>query len=90
MIYFVYFQVRFHSYDLTFSPTKIAVSLVRDRPGSTDFWQSSTLQDFTKATNIRLSLIKTKTLLGHLMQVQSQDPTVTRRVSVQSSPSLGE
>ena len=46
-----------------------------------DFAESPVLQEFTKATDIRLSLRRTKTLQGHLMQLARQDPTVTRRVS---------
>ncbi|XP_067931597.1 laminin subunit alpha-like [Watersipora subatra] len=58
---------------------EIIVSLVQDRPGATDFWNSPVLQEFTKATSVRLRLLRTKTLQGHLMQLQAQDPTVTRR-----------
>jgi len=39
------------------------------------------LQEWTRATNVRLRFLRTKTLLGHLMSVARQDPTVTRRVS---------
>jgi laminin alpha 3/5 len=39
------------------------------------------LQNWTRATNVRLRLLRTKSLLGHLMAVAKQDPTVTRRVS---------
>ena len=60
---------------------QIAVSLIQDRPGAMDFAESPVLQEFTKATDIRLSLRRTKTLQGHLMQLARQDPTVTRRVS---------
>lgn len=37
------------------------------------------LQNFLKATTVRLKLLKPKTTLGHLMSVERQDPTVTRR-----------
>ncbi|XP_076315805.1 laminin subunit alpha-like [Tachypleus tridentatus] len=58
---------------------EIVVSLLNDRPSAEDFIHSSVLQEWTKATNVRLRFIRTKTLLGHLMSVVRQDPTVTRR-----------
>ncbi|XP_071835637.1 laminin subunit alpha-like isoform X2 [Apostichopus japonicus] len=58
---------------------EIVVSLVNGRPGSGNFSYSETLQEWTKATNIRLRLQRTNTLLGHLMGLARQDPTVTRR-----------
>ncbi|XP_054719477.1 laminin subunit alpha-like [Uloborus diversus] len=58
---------------------EIVVSLLNDRPNAENFSYSSVLQEWTKATNIRLRFLRTKTLLGHLMSVQRQDPTVTRR-----------
>ena len=61
---------------------QIAVSLVNGRPSANNFTSSPVLQDWTKATNVRLRLLQTKTLFGHLMAVRvDQDPTVTRRVS---------
>lgn len=59
---------------------QIVVSLVNGRPGSKRFTYSPVLQDFTKATNIRLSFLRTNTLLGHLISKAQRDPTVTRRV----------
>lgn len=58
---------------------EIVVSLVNGRPGANNFSYSETLQEWTKATNIRLRLKRTNTLLGHLMGLARQDPTVTRR-----------
>ncbi|XP_033109167.1 laminin subunit alpha-like [Anneissia japonica] len=58
---------------------EIVVSLINGRPGARTFYDSPVLQEFTSATNVRLRLIQTKTLLGHLMAKQQQDPTVTRR-----------
>uniref|UniRef100_A0A8C4EWT4 Laminin subunit alpha 3 n=1 Tax=Dicentrarchus labrax TaxID=13489 RepID=A0A8C4EWT4_DICLA len=58
---------------------EIVVSLVNGRPGSKNFTYSPVLQDFTKATNIRLSFLRTTTLLGHLISKAQRDPTVTRR-----------
>lgn len=59
---------------------QIVVSLVNNRPSAQNFTYASKLQQWTKATNVRLKLLRTKTLLGHLMAVARQDPTVTRRV----------
>ncbi|XP_076046327.1 laminin subunit alpha isoform X4 [Oratosquilla oratoria] len=58
---------------------EIVVSLLNDRPSANNFFNSTLLQNFTRATNVRLRLIRTKTLLGHLMSVARQDSTVTRR-----------
>ncbi|KAM4622913.1 laminin subunit alpha-5-like [Discoglossus pictus] len=58
---------------------EIVVSLVNGRPGAMNFSYSPLLRNFTKATNIRLSFLRTNTLLGHLMGKALKDPTVTRR-----------
>jgi laminin, alpha 3/5 len=58
---------------------EILVSLVNNRPMSKNFTHSDVLQSWTRATNVRLRLLRTKNLLGHLMAVAKQDPTVTRR-----------
>ncbi|XP_069164876.1 laminin subunit alpha isoform X2 [Procambarus clarkii] len=58
---------------------EIVVSLLNNRPSANSFFNSTALQEFTRATNVRLRLLRTKTLLGHLMSVARQDPTVTRR-----------
>ncbi|GFT24271.1 laminin subunit alpha [Trichonephila clavipes] len=58
---------------------QIVVSLLNDRPNADNFSYSPVLQEWTKATDIRLRFLRTKTLLGHLMSVARQDPTVTRR-----------
>ncbi|XP_078680702.1 laminin subunit alpha-5-like isoform X1 [Branchiostoma floridae x Branchiostoma belcheri] len=58
---------------------EIHLSLVNGRPSSKNFTHSSMLHEWTKATNVRLRFLRTKTLLGHLMAVTQQDPTVTRR-----------
>lgn len=60
---------------------EVYVSLTKGRPSATDLWSSPTLLDWLLATNIRLRLIQTKTMLGHLMSVAQGDRTVTRRVS---------
>ncbi|XP_077376606.1 laminin subunit alpha-3-like isoform X1 [Festucalex cinctus] len=58
---------------------EIVVSLINGRPGSRDFTRSPVLQDFTRATNVRLQFLRTNTLLGHLISKAQRDPTVTRR-----------
>ncbi|KAK7100839.1 laminin subunit alpha-like isoform X2 [Littorina saxatilis] len=58
---------------------EIVVSLVNGRPSAENFSNTDILQEWTKATDIQLRFIRTKTLLGHLMAVARQDPTVTRR-----------
>lgn len=55
------------------------VSLVNNRPNAKNFTHADQLQKWTRATNVRLRLMRTKNLLGHLMAVAKQDPTVTRR-----------
>lgn len=59
---------------------QIVVSLVNGRPGARNFSSSPLLREFTKASNVRLRLLRTNTLLGHLMGKALRDPTVTRRV----------
>ena len=58
------------------------ISLVNNRPSSKNFTNSDSLQEWTRATNIRFRLLRTKSLLGHLMALSRQDPSVTRRVSI--------
>nr|CAB3263372.1 laminin subunit alpha-5 [Phallusia mammillata] len=58
---------------------EVIVSMVKGRPGSYNFSYAPVLQEWSKATNVRLRFLRTKTLLGHLMAVSEQDPTVTRR-----------
>ncbi|XP_037132642.1 laminin subunit alpha-3-like isoform X1 [Syngnathus acus] len=58
---------------------EIVVSLINGRPGSRDFTRSPSLQDFTRATNVRLQFLRSNTLLGHLISKAQRDPTVTRR-----------
>ncbi|XP_037900995.1 laminin subunit alpha [Glossina fuscipes] len=58
---------------------EIPVMLLNDRPSATNYFNSSILQEWTRATNVRIRLLRTKNLLGHLMSVARQDPTVTRR-----------
>ncbi|RMC15508.1 hypothetical protein DUI87_07700 [Hirundo rustica rustica] len=58
---------------------EIVVSLINGRPGANNFTYSPGLQEFTRATNIRLRFLRTNTLLGHLISKAQRDPTVTRR-----------
>ena len=53
--------------------------LLTGRPSANNYFNSSILQEWTRATNVRIRLLRTKNLLGHLMSVARQDPTVTRR-----------
>ncbi|CAH0393867.1 unnamed protein product [Bemisia tabaci] len=55
------------------------LSQLNKRPSASEFFNSTVLQEYTRATNVRLRLLRTKTLLGHLVAVSRQDPTVTRR-----------
>lgn len=47
---------------------------------------SEKLQNFTRATNVRIRLIRPKTLQGHLMDLHGKEKnipiSVTRRVSI--------
>ncbi|KAF8358536.1 epi-1, partial [Pristionchus pacificus] len=59
---------------------EILLNLMEHRPSRESFMSSTTLQHFTRATNVRLRLIGTRTLQGHLMDLNDmRDPTVTRR-----------
>ena len=72
---------------------EVYVSLTKSRPSAKNIWSSEVLQEWIRATNIRLRLIQTKTMLGHLMSVAQGDKTVTRRVSLLSKltqPKFGE
>lgn len=61
---------------------EIPVMLLNNRPSKNNYFNSSVLQEWTRATNVRFRFYRTKNLLGHLMSVARQDPTVTRRVSI--------
>ncbi|ESO00347.1 hypothetical protein HELRODRAFT_83142 [Helobdella robusta] len=58
---------------------EIYVSLINNRPSAERFQESKVLKEWTKATNIRLRLLRVNTLLGRLMAINQQDVTVTRR-----------
>ncbi|KHJ40539.1 laminin EGF-like protein [Trichuris suis] len=59
---------------------QIFITLLNNRPGRGNFSHSDKLQRFTRATNVRIRLLRTKTLQGHLMDLNDKkDPTITRR-----------
>ncbi|XP_014209765.1 laminin subunit alpha isoform X2 [Copidosoma floridanum] len=58
---------------------EIPISILNNRPSAKHYFNSTVLQEWTRATNVRFRFLKTKNLLGHLMSVRRQDPTVTRR-----------
>ncbi|CAI4221509.1 unnamed protein product [Auanema sp. JU1783] len=59
---------------------EILINLLEHRPSKNNFTASEALQNFTRATNVRLRLLGTRTLQGHLMDLnEKRDPTVTRR-----------
>ncbi|XP_053393780.1 laminin subunit alpha-like isoform X2 [Mercenaria mercenaria] len=58
---------------------EILVSLTNNRPNFHNFSHADDLQEFMRATNVRLRLIRTNTLKGQLMAKVNQDQTVTRR-----------
>ncbi|KAK4877517.1 hypothetical protein RN001_010023 [Aquatica leii] len=58
---------------------EIPISLLNGRPSANHYFNSSVLQEWTRATNVRFRFLRTKNLLGHLMTLARQDPTVTRR-----------
>jgi len=58
---------------------EVIIPLVKGRPGDHNFSYATVLQEWSKATTVRIRLLRTKTLLGHLMAVSQEDPTVTRR-----------
>ncbi|XP_015117099.1 laminin subunit alpha [Diachasma alloeum] len=58
---------------------EIPISILNNRPSASHYFNSTVLQEWTRATNVRFRFLRTKNLLGHLMSVARQDPTVTRR-----------
>ncbi|PAV91610.1 hypothetical protein WR25_08453 isoform F [Diploscapter pachys] len=59
---------------------EMVVRVLEHRPSSEKFGSSEALQNFTRATNVRIRLLGTRTLRGHLMDMnESKDPSVTRR-----------
>ena len=58
------------------------ISLVDKRPSSSNFTKSDVLLQWTRATTVRLQLLRTKNPFGHLTAVdQQQDPNVLKHVS---------
>ncbi|KAI6239109.1 Laminin alpha [Aphelenchoides fujianensis] len=61
---------------------EIVLNLLDNRPSKNNFSTSPVLQEFARATNVRLRLLNAKTLQGNLMDLNERnDPTVTRRGS---------
>uniref|UniRef100_A0A8R1I6V3 Laminin-like protein epi-1 n=2 Tax=Caenorhabditis japonica TaxID=281687 RepID=A0A8R1I6V3_CAEJA len=59
---------------------EMVIRILENRPSSKQFATSEALQNFTRATNVRLRLLGTRTLQGHLMDMNEwRDATVTRR-----------
>ena len=58
---------------------EIFVPLTKGRPSEDNIQTSETMLKWLEATNIRIKLMQTKTMLGHLMSVAQGDNTVTRR-----------
>lgn len=57
----------------------MVVSLINDRPNIKNFSYSDTLQQWTRATNVRLRLLRPTTLHSHSFIHDSHDKSVTRR-----------
>ncbi len=57
----------------------MVVSLINDRPNIKNFSYSDTLQQWTRATNVRLRLLRPTTLHSHSIIHDSHDKSVTRR-----------
>lgn len=70
---------------------EIIVYILNNRPSAKHYFNSTVLQEWTRATTVRFRFMKTNNFLGHLMfrdqdepsnaKFSRQDPTVTRRVS---------
>uniref|UniRef100_A0AC35TUM0 Laminin subunit alpha n=1 Tax=Rhabditophanes sp. KR3021 TaxID=114890 RepID=A0AC35TUM0_9BILA len=59
---------------------EIYVNLLENRPGRHNFSEAPILQEFARATNVRLRLLSVSTLHGNLIDLHRRnDPTVTRR-----------
>ena len=55
---------------------EVFVPLLKGRPSAKSLFSNDVLQNWITATNIRIRLIQTKTMLGHLMSVFQGDQTV--------------
>lgn len=71
-----------HSEIVPLENGEIPISLLKSRPSENNYFNSTVLQEFIRATNIRLRFYRTKNLFGYLMSATKEDPSVTRRVSI--------
>ncbi|XP_046390071.1 laminin subunit alpha-like [Ischnura elegans] len=62
-----------------FDRDEIFIPLVKNRPSARYFYKSPVLQEWTKATNIRLRFLQPNTHKANLMSLATEDPSVTRR-----------
>ncbi|CBY32737.1 unnamed protein product [Oikopleura dioica] len=58
---------------------EVIVSLVNGRPSQDSFSTSNELQEFTRATKIRIRLLEVNTHYGHFMSAGDNDPKVFQR-----------
>ena len=58
---------------------EVFVPLTKGRPSEDNIQKSEKMMDWLEATSVRVRLMQTKTMLGHLMSVAQGDNTVTRR-----------
>ncbi|KAL3115246.1 hypothetical protein niasHT_010876 [Heterodera trifolii] len=73
-----------YSHLLPMENGEMLIHLIEGRPSKNNFGGSPVLKQFVKATNVRLRLLKPKTMQGHLMDLHSKDDvtadtSVTRR-----------
>nr|XP_031828013.1 laminin subunit alpha isoform X2 [Nomia melanderi] len=68
-----------HSQIVPLEGGEIPISILNNRPSAKHYFNSTVLQEWTRATNVRFRFLRTKNLLGHLMSLVREDPTVTRR-----------
>ncbi|XP_028412186.1 laminin subunit alpha-like, partial [Dendronephthya gigantea] len=62
-----------------FENGEMYISLVNGRPSALRNQVTQKLQDWMQATNVRLRLLRAKTLYGEYLPLAKGDPTVTRR-----------
>ncbi|PIO58352.1 hypothetical protein TELCIR_20215, partial [Teladorsagia circumcincta] len=63
---------------------EMVIKILEHRPNRFKFSSSEALQNFTRATNVRIRLLGTRTLQGRLMHLNDRrGPTVTKRAREQ-------